>query len=254
MTSLIHFELEQDHIGLITLDRPQVRNALNWEMMERFALLIEQISKDDQVHVLIVTGAGGAFCAGGDLIELHQFQSHADGERLAELMGDALTQLFNLSIPVIAAIEGPAIGGGAEIAMACDLKVAAQNARISFPQIKLALTPAWGGAGLLVKLLGYPRAFRLLATGETLKPKAALDLGLIHHIVPDGQALQSAIALGQDFLGHSIAAMASLKEILHAHQNLPLSEATAVERDVFASLWASDDHITKAADFVAHKD
>lgn len=150
MASTIHGEQDQNHNVILTLKRPEARNALNWEMMEAFAHNIEKISQDNTIRALIITGKGDACCAGGDLFELHNFISHSDGERPATLMGDVLSLLFELPIPVIVAIDGPAIGGGAEIALACDLRVSTENAKIGFPQINLALTPAWGGAGHLV--------------------------------------------------------------------------------------------------------
>jgi enoyl-CoA hydratase len=253
MASSIRYEIDQNQIAILTLDRPAVRNALNWKMMEGFAHRIDTISKEDVAQVLIVTGEGGAFCAGGDLFELHHYSSQADGERLAMLMGDALATLAALSIPVIAAIEGPAIGGGAEITLACDLRVSSTNAKIGFPQINLALTPAWGGAGHLVKLLGHSKAFALLSSGEIMDSKTASDMGLINCIVPDGQALAAAGEIALELVTKHPASVQALKRILRAHSTLPLTEATTIERSVFAELWAAEAHRLEAANFIDRK-
>jgi enoyl-CoA hydratase len=253
MTSLIHVEQEQNHISIATLNRPEVRNALNWEMMEAFSRMVEGISQDNTVRALILTGKGDAFCAGGDLFELHNYCSHSDGERLAMLMGDALSQLVELPIPVIAAIDGPAIGGGAEIALACDLRVSSINAKIGFPQITLALTPAWGGVGHLANLVGYSRAFSLLCSGEIVNCQRAYEMGLIDRIVSEGRALDTAIYLAQKLISNNSNAIRALKTILRVHITHSASEAREYERSIFAELWASEAHIMEATRFIERK-
>jgi enoyl-CoA hydratase len=253
MTSPIYVEQGLNHIGILTLNRPEVRNALNWEMMEAFSRIVERISQDNTVRALIITGRGDAFCAGGDLFELHNYSSHSDGERLATLMGDALSQLVDLPIPVIAAIDGPAIGGGAEIALACDLRVSSRNAKIGFPQITLALTPAWGGMGHLVNLVGYSRAFSLLSSGEIINAKRAFEMGLVDRIVSEGRALDAATNLAQKLIAKNSTATRALKNILRAHATQSASEARELERSIFAELWASEAHIMEATRFIERK-
>jgi enoyl-CoA hydratase len=200
--------------------------------------------------VLIVRGDGDAFCAGGDLFELHNHSSHSDGERLAGLMADALALLGELPIPVIAAIEGPAIGGGAEIALACDLRVMAQSARIGFPQISLALTPAWGGARRLQNLVGYARAFEWLSSGELLSSQEAYELGLSYRVVPDGRALEIAQVIAEGYLRKDQAALRGIKSILRAHSTLSAQEATRLERAIFADLWSAAAHLEASSKFI----
>ncbi len=253
MSSSIQFSIDQNHIGLLTLNRPAARNALNWEMMEAFADTIESILRDGQLRALILTGAGEAFCAGGDLFELHNTTSHADGKRLARLMGDSLERLSDLPFPVIAAIEGPAIGGGAEIALACDMRVAAEASTIGLTQIHLALTPAWGGAGRLIAYLGYPTAYALLTSGEVLEAKRALALGLIQQFVPEGQARHAAFQLALDLIKLDQAALQALKKIMHSHLQMDHAATREIERALFADLWAADAHIEKSTQFVKHK-
>jgi enoyl-CoA hydratase len=223
-------------------------------MMRLFAHEIQKIADDETVKALVLTGEGGAFCAGGDLVELHTTTTHADGEALASLMGDAILQLSELMIPTIAAIEGPAIGGGAEIALACDLRIASTNAKIGFPQIKLALTPAWGGAGRLIQLVGYPTTFSLLTSGDILDSQQALDLGLIQRITPDGQALGTAIDLAHELSTVNATVIRALKTILRAHSQRSHQEARKLERSFFADLWASEAHIAQSEAILKRKD
>ena len=250
MSPPIHFEIDQNQVGFITLNRPLKRNALNWAAMEAIAAILQEISSRDDLCALILVGEGDAFCAGGDLFELHNYASRADGERLANLMADALAMLAKLPIPVIAAMEGPAVGGGAEIALACDLRVMAQSAQIGFPQIRLGIIPTWGGLGRLLELVGYARAFAWLSTGGMLDSQEAFGSGLIYRVVPDGQALSAARTLAQEYSAWDRATLHALKSMLHAHLSLPTQEATALERSVFADLWTAQAHREASSKFI----
>ena len=143
-TSFMGHEIEYDvdgNVGTLRINRPEASNALNWEAQHQFAKLVEQISQDSQLRVLIIIGEGDrAFAAGGDLKELVNYPHRSDGKRLAQLMGTALNQLTHLSIPVIGAVNGDAIGGGCEILTACDLRIASPQVQFRFAQIHLALT------------------------------------------------------------------------------------------------------------------
>jgi enoyl-CoA hydratase len=250
MESPVLFKLDQDEIATLTLNRPKSRNALNWEMMELFSKTITQVSTDQRVRAMIVHGAGNSFCAGGDLFELHNYDTHADGQRLGGLMAQAVSDLARLPVPVIAAIEGSAVGGGAEIALACDLRVMADNARIGFPQIRLALTPVWGGIRRALNLLGYPQAFELLSSGDLIKAAHALELGLVSEVVPAGSTLAHAKQRATKLLRMDRAALTSLKKIMLAHLHQPLDQATTLEQSLFAELWAAEAHTHAAARFL----
>ena len=166
--SPVEFETTDGSVGIITFNRPRFRNALNWDAMEKFAGIIEAAHRLPDLRALIVTGSQGAFCAGGDLYELDGYPRITDGIRLSRIMGDALNRLEELLCPTVAAIEGPAIGGGAEIALACDLRVMAKSAQLGFMQVRLAISPAWGGGQRLMRLVGYAQALAWLATGRML--------------------------------------------------------------------------------------
>jgi enoyl-CoA hydratase len=148
------FDMDDSGIGTITLNRPEVRNGLNWAAMQSFAETVEQAHERPDLRVLIVTGAGSAFASGGDIAELQNYPSRADGQRLTTIMGDALCRLEALPCPTIAAINGPARGGGAEISLACDMRVIAEDADIGFVQAKLGIVTAWGGGQRLLRAIG----------------------------------------------------------------------------------------------------
>ena len=253
MTSSIRYRIDADRIAYLTLNRPAVRNALSWEMMEAFSLTVDQIKAEDVARVLIIDAEGQRSAPGAIFSNCTTYDSQTDGARLATMMGDALEALSCLPIPVIAAIEGPAIGGGAEIALACDLRVLARGAQIGLPQIRLALTPAWGGARRLMGLLGYARAFELLSTGRLIESQEAFSLGLAQLVVADGEALPAAADLAQVWLTRDPAALRALKSLLLHDPSRSSSEGTSIERSVFAKLWAADAHASAASDAIQHK-
>jgi enoyl-CoA hydratase len=231
-----------DEIALITLRRPEALNALSWKAMEAFRSSVEAAHRLPRLRALVVTGEGRAFCAGGDVYELHEYLSRSDGERLSELMGAALDRLAALPSPVIAAIEGPAIGGGAEIALACDLRVMAEDARLGLMHVRLAICTAWGGGQRLLRLVGYARSLEWLARGTILTAQAAQSAGLANAVVPAGQATLHALDLAGAIASNDPQAVRSVKSFLQAGLFRPPGEAAQFERQLFPDVWAATPH------------
>ena len=239
----IEFDLEDDGAAVLTLNRPQVRNALNWAAMEAFGEAVArawQAALEGRLRALVVTGAGEAFASGGDLGELQHYPAPADGERLASTMGDALARLEALPVPTVAALNGPARGGGAEIAVACDLRVLDERADLGFVHGRLGIIPGWGGGQRLLRLVGYARALELLATARVMAAAEAFRLGLANAVVPAGEALAAARALAGRIAENPPSAVQAAKRILRAGLCLPLEQALAAERAEFPALWATD--------------
>ncbi len=247
----ILFEVHEPGVALLTINRPQARNALTWEAMQAFARAIEAAHLQPDLRALVITGAGGAFCAGGDLFELDGFPTRADGARLSSIMGQALERLEALPFPTIAAMEGPAFGGGAEVALACDLRVMAHDARLGLMHVRLAICPAWGGGQRLLRMVGYARALEWLAAGRVLSAEACADFGLANRVVPSGEALAQALHLAGEFAARAPAALRAVKRLLRAGLTLPADQALAAERAEFPDLWAGDEHLRASARFVA---
>lgn len=232
----------QDGIGVLCVNRPGARNALNWAAQERFAEVIAAAAQDSSLRVLIITGAGHqAFVAGGDLKELSRHSDEAGGARLNQVMGEALAQLTELPIPVIAAVNGDAYGGGCEIITACDLRIAAASAHFQFAQIRNALTTGWGGTARLVRLIGQSRAMELLLTGRTLTSQEAQTIGLVHEVVERGQdVLVVARQWAERLVQLPRAALAANKTLVNA--DLPLADAYTLETHLFTQMWVHPDH------------
>jgi enoyl-CoA hydratase/carnithine racemase len=249
----IIYERDRRGVGLLRFNRPQVRNALSWSAMEQFRDRIEQSHDDHDLRALILTGDPQSFCAGGDLSELHQHLSRVDGVRLMTLMGEALNRLAELPCPTIAAIEGAAMGGGAEISLACDMRVLAQDARIGLMHVRLAISPAWGGALRLLRTVGYARAFEWLVAGRVLSGEEAYRYGLANRLAPPGQALSEAQELAHTIAGYDPQAVHAIKRMLRAGRTLDPSRASAAERREFPELWAAPAHREASQQFVERK-
>ncbi|MCW5877159.1 MAG: enoyl-CoA hydratase/isomerase family protein [Anaerolineales bacterium] len=235
----IEFTVDAQGVGTLTINRPDVRNALDWEAMQVFSDLIQKAAKTVDLRALILTGGGDTFVSGGDLRALAPYTKRRDGLRLAVIMGNALQRLRALPCPTIAAINGPARGGGAEIAVACDQRVMAAGADIGFVHASLGITTAWGGARYLLQLVGYPMALELMATGRVLGADEARQIGLVEHVVAAGAALQSARALAEQMVQHPRQAVEAAKRLLRFAVVSPLA-AKHAERRLFANLWDSE--------------
>jgi enoyl-CoA hydratase/carnithine racemase len=249
----ILYDTRPDHTATLCLNRPRALNALTWEAMDEFSATLNQVAADSSVRALVIHGAGKAFCSGGDLFELHGFPTRADGERLAQVMGDALAQLESLPIPTIAAIEGPALGGGAELALACDMRIMAEGASLGMMHIKLGISPAWGGGQRLLRLVGYPKAMEWLSTGIVHNAVQAASHGLANHVTAQGGALPHALDLASRIAQASPQAVAAVKVALRAGVTMAVDAATQVEGKLFPELWASKPHLEASARFVARK-
>lgn len=252
MNNGIDFDIDNEGVAVLRVNRPAARNALNWAAQEGFATAVAAVAASPTIRSLIITGAGDqAFVAGGDLKELSSHPETAAAERLNRVMSAALMQLTQLPLPVIAAVNGDAFGGGCEILTACDLRLAAAHARFSFAQVKNGLTTGWGGTGRLVRLIGQSRALELLLTARLLDATEAQQIGLIHRIVPAGaDALTAAHAWAAELLELPRQALASLKALTHAAATLSLSETAAYETRLFTNIWTDPDHLEAMAAFV----
>ncbi len=234
---------EEGGIATLRFNRPQARNALNWAAQEQFAARIAAVARQPQIRVLILTGVGPAFVAGGDLKELSQGDFEANGQRLSRVMSGALAQMARLPIPVIAAINGPAVGGGCEIALACDLRLAAAGASLSFAQARLGLTTGWGGAARLCALLGRSRATGILLMARSLSAEEALAIGLLHAIAAEGEdVLALARERAQELVAMSPQALAAMKQLLYRPSEQEEQAAAQLERRLFNRLWGSAAH------------
>lgn len=231
----------QPGITVLTFNRPQAHNALDIATMRAFAEQIEQFAADPALRVLIVTGAGeSAFCSGADLVDMSTRPTAADALAMITLMGDALLRMERLPVPVIAAINGYALGGGGEIALACDLRVVDEHARLGFVQIKRGVVPGWGGGQRLLRLVGYARALEWLLRGHQLKAYELHSEGMVNRVMPAGKALVGALELAAEIAAQDADAARAVKALLQAGLNQPYDAALMTERSFFPPLWEGE--------------
>jgi enoyl-CoA hydratase/carnithine racemase len=252
MSKIIEYNVDVNGVAVLRVNRPAARNALTWAAQEQFAQTISAAGRDD-VRALIITGTGQAFVSGGDLKELARHPEAAAGARLNRVMSAALAGLSELPCPVIAAVNGDAVGGGCEIVVACDLRLADPAARFSFRQIHNGLTTGWGGAARLVELVGRGRAMELLLTGRALDAAEAHSLGLVHRLAPPGDALTAARAWAGELLRLPRRALAATKALVHAAAHLSPADANRLEAQLFVDLWPTADHIEAMEAFAAKR-
>jgi enoyl-CoA hydratase len=254
MAQYIQFEVDEQGIGRLTVNRPAVRNALNWEAMEEFSQAIAQAEAVPDLRVLIITGAGrDAFISGGDLRELYETSSAEDGLRQHDLMADAMERMSALPVPVIAALEGATRGGGCEVALAADMRVAAEDATLGFAQVKMGVTPGWGGARRLYTAVGYKRAMELLLTGRTITALDAEMMGLVDRTAAPGEALKEAYRLASEIAQSAPLAIRGIKAVIRAYHTGSLEAGRLLERETFGRLWGSADHIEATAAYLERR-
>lgn len=252
--SLVLLDRLPEGIGVITFNRPQARNALNLAAMRRFAETVEALHGLDDLRAVVVTGAGrDSFCAGGDLVELAGMPTESDAFGFITLMGDALRRLESLPVPVIAAINGYALGGGSEIAVACDLRVVDESAQMGFVQMKMALTPGWGAGQRLLRLVGYGRALDILLHARPMHAPELLALGLASQVAPTGQALDAALTLARQIAQLPAEVVRATKRLLWAGLTQPYDDALRAERDLFPALWAAEPHLAAVEKFLKRR-
>jgi len=244
MSKSVEFSVANDVIGIISVDRADYDNVLNLEAMESFAEAVEEASNMPDLRVLVVTSAGQeTFICGVDLEGLRSSHTEQDGLHQYDLMAGALLRLSSMPIPVIAAVEGTARGGGCEVALACDLRVAADDATFTFDHVTMGLTPGWGGTQRLFSLVGYARAMDLLLTSRTFSAIEALALGFIDRNCRPGDALKKTLVLADTISQAPPLATKGVKQVLRGYLNSAQFEAREQDRAVFGKLWASHDHV-----------
>jgi enoyl-CoA hydratase len=230
-----------DRVATITVNRPDKLNALNDATMEELARAIEQARGDAAVGGVVLTGAGRAFVAGADIGELRA-KSATEAYRLARRGQEVFRRFETSPKPVIAAVNGFALGGGCELAMACHLRIAAEAAKFGQPEVKLGVVPGYGGTQRLTRLVGRGRALQLLLTGEMIDAAEAYRLGLVNQVVPTGeQAVEAARAMLHQMLANGPLALAQCIEVVNRGADIALEEALALEAAAFGLLCGTED-------------
>jgi enoyl-CoA hydratase len=231
----------KDGIATLTVNRPDKLNALNDQVVSQLHQAAGFLKNDDLVSGVIVTGAGNkAFIAGADIADLAR-QGVLEGRQRA-LSGQAMLRAFEtMGKPVIAAVNGYALGGGCELAMACHIRIASENAKFGQPEVKLGITPGYGGTQRLPRIVGKGNALQLLLTGEQIDAREALRIGLVSRVVPADQLLTEAETLMRTILANGPVAVKLVMEAVHRGLEMTLEEGLELEADAFGLVAATGD-------------
>ncbi|MCL6522494.1 MAG: enoyl-CoA hydratase/isomerase family protein [Firmicutes bacterium] len=228
----------EEPIAVLALNRPEVLNALNFEVMRELADRLEELDADPAIGCAVLTGKGRAFAAGADIGEMA-------GLGVVDLIDrqpfSVWQRIDRIRMPIVAAVNGYALGGGLELAMSCDIILAAASARLGQPEIQLGIIPGAGGTQRLPRRIGRYRASEWILTGARYTAEEALAAGLVNRVVPDEQLLEAARELARSIAARPRQAVRAAKEALRASERLPLDEGLRLERHLFEELFATQD-------------
>jgi len=235
---ILKFEVK-NNVGVLTISRPQALNALNSAFFREMNLMLDQIIRNELVKVLIITGEGNkSFVAGADISEMVNMDPEV-AYRFAETGHETFNRIAGLDIPVIAAVNGFALGGGCELAMACDIRIAASNAKFGQPEVNLGLIPGYAGTQRLPRIVGLPNAMWLLMSGDAITADVALRMGLVQIVVEQENLLEEAMKLAGRIASKGPFAVRLVKSVVRAGMETDFNAASQMEARRFSELFGT---------------
>ncbi|AMN49625.1 enoyl-CoA hydratase [Psychrobacter sp. P2G3] len=248
---IIICETLENGVSVIRLNRPKVRNALNTELREKMAEIFIKLNDDPKTKAIVLTGGDKVFAAGADINDFLTAKTVDIYLRNSERYWDAIT---NCRKPIIAAVNGYALGGGCELAMHADIIVAGKSAKFGQPEIKIGLMPGAGGTQRLFRVIGKHKAMKLILTGDMISAEAADQMGLVSEVVEDEATIKRAIEIAEQLAGYSPIALTQIKEVANLGVDMPLQGALALERKAFQILFDTEDQKEGAKAFLEKRD
>ena len=231
---------KQGHVGVVTMNRPEALNALNDQVLRDLDAVLTQAEEDAELYVLVVTGAGRSFVAGADIGQMSGF-SAVEGKAFGVYGNQVFAKLENLSKPTIAAVNGFALGGGCELAMTCDIRLASEKAKFGQPETGLGITPGFGGTQRLPRIVGTARAMELILTARNISAAEALEMGLVSHVYPPEELLDKAMELAQAIAANAQVAVRQSKAAIRRGLQTDMATGVAYESEAFALCFATED-------------
>ena len=242
----------QGAIVIWTIDRPQAKNAVDHATLGELIDAVADAERDRSIRAAILTGGGHTFVSGGDLRELRDKNTPQDAEGFSDLGWDLTRAMAELPFPIVCAMPGPAIGGGAELALACDMRVADVRAKFSFKQVRMGVTTAWGTVPRLISLVGAGTAARLLYASHDIFAAEAKLIGLVDEVTENGLARTTALAWASDIAEASPRAVAEMKRLVR-ESTQTARDVRALERQLFVETWSGPDHAEAVEAYFDHR-
>lgn len=243
----------KDKIAYVTIDRPKAMNALNMDVLNELSCAFYNIEQDDEVYSVILTGEGKAFVAGADIAQMNSMNA-IEGREMMIAGHNVMNTIENLSKPVIAAVNGFALGGGCELAMACDIRVASEKAKFGQPEVNLGIIPGFGGTQRLSRLVGKGMAKYLIMTAEIISAEEASRIGLVEKVVPADDLIAEAEKIAKTINAKAPIAVSSAKLAINKGYNMDMAAASALEIETFTAPFASNDKTEGMTAFLEKRD
>lgn len=245
---MIRFD-KQGAVGILTIDRPEALNAINSELLDRLYDEAQRIATDDELRCLIITGAGKAFVAGADIAQMKGL-TKAEATEFAMKGHRAFNALEALRIPIIAAVNGFALGGGCELALCADIRIASEKAKFGQPEVGLGITPGFGGTQRLIRTLNRAYAMELVLTGRVINAQEALQLGLVSRVTPPDELMNEAMCLAESIAANAPIAVRAAKEALRTRYSAELDSDLRREAELFGECFETEDQRMAMTAFV----
>lgn len=231
---------KQDNIAILSFNRPKVLNALNTDVLKELDRAIDDIEKDEEIYVLIITGEGKAFIAGADISEMRD-KTAVEGRKFGELGSSIFRKIELMEKPVIAAVNGFALGGGCELSMSCDIRIAGEKAKFGQPEVGLGITPGFAGTQRLARLVGTAKAKELIFTADIIKAQEAKEIGLVNKVVPQEELISEALDMAKKIASNGQIAVKYSKVAINRGINCDLDTGNEIEKDLFGLCFATED-------------
>ena len=231
---------KQGNIGIVTMNRPEALNALSSQVFADLTKALDIVEKDDEIYVVVITGAGRSFVAGADIGEMATMNVE-EGLAFSELGNSLMMRVDLFPKPTIAAVNGFALGGGCELALAADIRVASEKAKFGQPEVGLGIIPGFGGTQRMARIIGTGAAMELIYTADTIDAKRALEIGLVQHVVPAEELMAFALEMANKIASKAQVAIRTSKMAIRRGIDCDISTAATYEALAFATCFATED-------------
>ena len=244
---------KEGHLAIVTINRPKALNALNSATLKDLNTVLDDLEKDNNIYVVILTGAGEkSFVAGADIAEMKDL-NEAQGKEFGELGNKVFLRIENLNKPVIAAIQGFALGGGCEISMACDIRIASEKAIFGQPEVGLGITPGFGGTQRLARIVGLGKAKEIIYTAQNIKADEAYRIGLVNKVVPLEDLMAEAKKTASKIMANAPVAVRLCKDAINRGMQVSIDKAVNIESEDFGKCFATEDQTEGMSAFLERR-
>ena len=240
---------KKEHIGIITINRPEALNALNEQVLKELSDIIDEVESSEDIYVAIITGSGKSFVAGADISRMKDFNA-IEGKKFGLFGNKVFLKIENMNKPTIAAVNGFALGGGCELACSCDIRIASEKAIFGQPEVGLGITPGFGGTQRLQRIIGASKAKELIFTARNIKAQEAHSIGLVSYVLPSDEVMQKAIDIGKEISKNAQVAVRQSKIAMNAGMQVDINTAVNIEAEAFGACFSTEDQKNAMEAFV----